>query len=465
MPPETEQAAPPADIQTPPPDSGATEQSKQTHQLLQLLVDNGSVEPLPKPGEKEDNDDDGAVKAPRREAKPEPKAGEPEKKPNAARPPEQKPPESDIPLRVRGKKLERPPLPIPQRQPAEPAAPAEAPKPDPRWEASLHKTERDMLAEAMDVENLFPDKHKGLAARTEAFVRAHQKYVEEAGDDFDDQSPEYLAWMEKNQPKLESSEIREVETARISNRVKADWEPKVQSLEHQLFVRDEEPKVAQEGTNIYVALEQAAVPKEVLDAIKKDGFAKASEVFALEIETTQAVLTGATEDFKEFMRLGRTNKATGKTMVDEVVDPSDPKFEQHERLRSMVRTVCDDFMQRAPVTEQMRNGRWFVTREEYSQLPAAERPKYWTFSNEDIIQRAQPMIKHALEQAIKTKREYFEKRGFKRQPVAQAPAPERKPPTPTPRIPAGGPVASPPNADPGAQPSLGKQLAAKLSQQ
>lgn len=353
----------------------------------------------------------------------------------------------DTPIGLRRQKLARPALPfVEEPKPKAPVVPAADAKPDPQWEASLESNEKGMISSAREAEKLFPDKYKGLGSRTENFLKAHAKFISDKGDDFDDQSPEYRQFLDKNQPRLSNAEVREIESAIIKADVAKEWQGKHADLQHKLYVRDEEPKVEAEARKIFVDLSNTALPDEVVAAIKKDGYDKAAETYGLEIETAQNVLTAATDDLKEFIRISRKDPETGRPLATIAANPSDPKYQQHARLSVMIKSVCDNFKATAAADQQFQNGKWFVTRDEWNRIRPDQRGQFWTFTNQQLTDRAKAGLKGVVANAIKGRHAEFERYKFKRVPNSATDKPD-KPPVATPREPAGGPVAAPGPSD------------------
>lgn len=388
------------------------------------------------PPKRDKPEDDEPVK-PVAEATPTKPKGE-----TAAKPSDKVPPAPDIRLR-KPKAPTRPELPI--ATPVAPVAPVreEPYKDDPQWEATLEENEREMIADAKFAEQRFPEKYKGLAARTAKFLRDHAALT--AKEDFDDQSTAYRQWLEKNQPKLGRQEIREIEAARVTDTVKKEYDGKLSDVQHKLFVREHEPKIEAEAKQTFNELSNVALPDEVMAAIKKDGFEKANEQFGLEIETTQAVLTAATDDITEFKRITTRDPETGRPLQAPIEDPSHPKYAQHQRLSQMVGDIGEAFKNNAPPEKQLRDGKWFVTRDEWNQLQPAQRGRFWTFTNAELITEAKRSMKQIVANAIETKRGYMQKLGFTRvTKTAEPPKPivKAEPPVPTntPRIASATPV-------------------------
>lgn len=402
-----------------------------------------------------------------------PEGGKPEDKPAAVKTGE------EPALRVRRDKINRPALPV-EDKPVVTAPVVEAYKADPEWEKSLEENEREMLDDAKDAERHFPEKHKGLAARTAKFIREHADLTKK--EEFDDQSAKYKEWLDKNQPRLTRTQVRELEEARVAGRVRQEWEGKYQDLQHKLFVREHEPKFEAEGRTLFSELRESALPEDLAKAVKEMG-EKAQEVYGMELETAQRVLAVATDDLVEFRRLTTKDPETGRTVVDEITEmptgnPADQafqdrmgKFQQHERLRKLVDHLCGDYAQRAYGQNAdgklaLRDGRYFVTREEWGRIPAAKRGQYWTFSNAELIAEAKKVVRPAVEGAISKKREEMKKYRWEAPKPTVAPVhkKEEPPPTPTGAVRTPGPSAVPGVSDtPGGVDARIKGLAARLA--
>lgn len=383
-------------------------------------------------------------KEPEKKAEPAPDAAKGKAKPDGTPEPPKPdagatPPEPE--LRVRGKKLERPALPL--VEPTKPAGPTkpEPFKPDPQWESSLESNEKEMLTDARYMEERFPDKYKGMAERTVAFLKANAEKM--ADPNFDDQSQEYRQWLDSNQPRLTREEIREIEATRIADKVRGDYEGKLADVRHKLFVRDTEPKIQQEGAALFSDLAWKALPDEVAAEVKKDGIEKASAKFGLEIQTAQAVLNTVVDDICEFKRITTSDPETNRPLQPVVTDPRDPKFAQHQRLSDTVGLIEESFKKNAPATAQVRNGRWFVTSDEWHSIRADQRNKFWRLSPNELLEALKLSAKPRVAREIEEKRKYITGLGFTRAaPKAEPPpAPNAPPPSPiaTPRV-TGGPV-------------------------
>ncbi len=134
----------------------------------------------------------------------------------------------------------------------------------------------------------------------------------------------------------------------------------------------------------------------------------------------------------------------------------------------MVDNICNNFKNAAAAEQQQRNGKWFVTREEWHQIRPDQRHRFWTFDNKEIANIAQGSVKGILAAKIQEKRQHLGRYGWKPvEPKASAPAPAAPQPAPV-------PTSTPRTPTPSAQPAGDitqdavdarvKSLAARLAQ-
>lgn len=379
-------------------------------------------------------------------------------------------PNPEKPVKVSKRPAKRPELPVAKSDaPPAPTPPPIAPPapPDANWEDSLLDDERLALEDARLAEQT-NEKHKGLADKMGKFFREQKKYLE-AHPDADEEDPDYkriLAQM----PKLSASDKREVAEARIEGRVAKKYDSKLIDLEHELYVRDEEPKVEQESMQIRRHLAFNALPAEMLTVLKEKGLPVLQKEYADELEVAGGLINTLVGDAKELLRITRLNPKTQRTLGQVATNESHPKWEQHNRISNLVNAACDDFHRNAPQQEQIRDGKWFVTREEWGRLAPNARSQFWTFTNSDehvreMINRAMGWMPDAIASSIKNRQEALKARGYVRQRNETPPAPPPPaPPTPSgsPSLPRSSPAPDP-SANTGGQLTQGQILARRLN--
>ena len=369
------------------------------------------------------------------------------------------------PIKVSKKVAKRPELPIPKEE--TPAAPVATPTPtDSKWEESLLDDEKAALEDARFAETVNP-KHKGLAEKMGKFFRDQKKYLEEHPD-ADENDPGYKKILAQ-QPALSSLDKREIADARIVSRVNKEHEGKFADLEHELFVRDEEPKVENDAMAIRRQLAFNALPKEMLDVLKEKGLPVLQKEYADELEVAGGLINTLVDDAKELLRITRVNPKTKRPLGTVAADQSHPKWDQHNRIATMVNEVCNDFHKNAPESEKVRDGKWFVTREEWAKLPAASRSQFWTFTNSDahvreMIDRAMGWMPGAIKQQIEARHNSLKARGYVRHREAPPAAPAVPPvASSSPSSPRPSPSPAP-NSTPAGTLTPGQALARRLAE-
>lgn len=440
-------SAPAADTPPAKPAIGsAKEEGSRAHRLFQRLADNA-------PEAREDSAPVVAPEKPKEELVKPAATAEPEK-----------------PIKVTKKVAKRPDLPVNQPPPVASVPAPQAPVTQPahaassNWEDDLLDEERAALEDARFAEQAFPE-HKGLAARYEKFLKEHKEFLDK-NPDVEDSDPRYQKLL-TSRPELSIKDRRRITEARVSEGVKKQYQPEIEDLRHELYVRDEEPRIQEEGRRLVEEISESALPKEMHDFYKTNGVAKLRENYPDEWDVVSRIVTAASEDAKELLRITRVNPKTGRPVAKVAADRSDPKWEQHERLAKLVDQVCEEFKNTGGDALR-RDGKWFVTREEWANLPANARSQYWTFTNSpdhigEIIGHAKKWIPGAVESTIKQRRAELERRGYQRR-SAVAPAAPSTPPTPVASAssPRSAPIPSA-SASPGTTESRGSMLARRLN--
>lgn len=383
---------------------------------------------------------------------PTPAAKAPEKTPEPVKPEPEK-----TPIGVRKKPVKRPEIPVLSPKPTVTTAqtPITAAKPDIEIpEDQLVPEEKEFLKDLADLESLDPAKYKGLSARGKRYVAERIKFLE-AHPDIEEGDAEYQAWTKKNKPSVSSKEFTALEVHRQTSRVKQEYDGRLNDLQHENYVREETPKIKKEADDLYVKMARQAVPDEILADLDKaqretnpaEGWKKTREQYAFELDIAERIMTEATADLEEFMRITRVNQTTGKSVKS--VDMNNPL---HVRLLEMIGEVCDQFKKGADQKQQIRDGKWFVTRDEWNSMAPEARSQFWTFKNNEIVDQSMRSIKMAIKGAIDQKRQEMTRYGFQR-PVRAAgqaaPATQTPPTPPTPGSPPPAPRPGPiPNNTP-----------------
>ena len=380
---------------------------------------------------------------------------------------------ADKPIVARREKLKRPELPIQQVEPRKPAEAAPAKEPA-APDADLEPEEKQMISDAVEAERLLGSRHSGLADKTRKFVRANIDFITKHTDtegNFDDQSPEYLAFLSANKPALTPADVREINEVRITQKAHEQITPELEKIKHQRFVDREEPAIERLANDTYTRVATAVTPKEILDAMAEEAkanggdrikaFEAISGYYKPELNVINEIMTQVKEDVREMERISRIDPETGKPIVAVAQSESDPKYRWHCRLAALVRLEGEDFRKNAPQAEQIRDGKWFVTKDEFNKLRPDARDQFWTFTNKEATDRGLRRVPAYVQLRIKQKLDELAALGFTRNPRQKKQA---SPPVPRTGAPAAPhPAPAPAIGNGGEAPSDGAKLAGILS--
>lgn len=424
-PPASPTAPAPTPAQTPPPEAAKKPDDAAAkgrgNRIFQLLAEESASEP----GKNVENKEPPKEPDKKADATPDPKAAA-------------TPPADDKPIKAKKTPpiSKRPEPPKPAAEPAPTVTPPTSPKAESDWEAELVDEEKQMLSDAEEVEKYLPAK-KGLKGQVAKFIKEHQAYLDKHPeiDEDPDAKATYDKWLDKNRPKLTEADQRTVSEARIADRVGKPLKEEHAKLEHEIFKRDEEPKIKARSESAVSRLNSEAIPEEVFEHAKKYGADSAKQNFADELDAVRSVVSVASSDYSELIRLGTYNPKTGKPLAEPIDSP------QHQRLDQVIRKVNDDFKEAASQKDLLRDGKWFCTRDEWNAGFHKFPNQYWTFTNEEVADRMLSFVKPAVQQVIQSKRADMEARGYERRKFVPPAAPA-SPATPV--SPPPGPGSTPP---------------------
>lgn len=413
----------------------------------------------------------GLTDAPKPKEEPKPKADAP--------PPEPKPgKQTVVKKKVETVPPKETPPPVPKRgQPAAPAptppqaaAPAPTPAPvaqsDEDFEKSLLDEERAGLDDAREAEKRMGKKYEGQATKQLAFLRENATKAAAVEKGEIDEA-DYRKWYAANAPKISPLDLRSIERARAVEDARKELEPRIAEESHARWVESETPRVRQKADVLYNKLATSALPDEVTSALAertrgitdRAEYLKAVEEVkaqhSLEFEVAETVIAQATADLEEFHRLLTINPATNKPIKARNRDLSTEEGQWHAKIASMAHELCDDFKVTGGDALK-RDGRWFATWREYAEIPDEQKPQWWTFTNDELADRAVGKVKGVISAEVKRRNDYLAARGYTRvrssAPAAPAPGPAPAGAPPAPR-------ATPPAASNQPPPTTGSRLA------
>jgi hypothetical protein len=259
--------------------------------------------------------------------------------------------------------------------------------------------------------------------KQKAFIDKNQDY----GDDFA-QSSEWKQFQEKNRPKVN---VREIERKKIVNEAteeaKKAYQPKIAEQERELFKIRQEPVVQQKIQEAKKVFNQV-VPEEV-----KNNFDEYAKNNPMESGIIGGTVKNAFTMVEEFL-----NVMNGLKQVDN----NDPV---QKAVNDFIKAEQDRFINSG---KTRRNGKTFVRMERFRNVPAAQKEKYYTFTEEDVVNLLSLRAKEQIDKKIKQSHDNLRKAGYVRQgeqpvqePVQPIPSAPPSVPTPAPRagtsVPAG----------------------------
>lgn len=369
------------------------------------------------------------------------------------------------------KAISKRPDPTPATPAAQPVTATTPQTPAPDAGEDLIDEEKQYLADAEEAERFLPTR-KGLKEQVRKFFKEHQTYLEKHPDlESDDQETrsdaeqKYESWIKSHRPVLTDAEQRTVSEGRIAARVSKPLEEKTQQLEHEIFVRDEEPKIDQRVKSDTTGIMATAMPKDVLDFAEKYGVEAAKARFQDEITVVNSVVNNALAAYKEFLRLEAKDPKTGRFLTSPVLDKNkDPaRYELHQKMGHITDYIDNDFKENSTQKDLVRDGKWFCTRAEWNSGFNRQPDRFWTFTNAEIAKRSLNFVKPAIDMAIEQNQSSLKARGLQRVPFTPPAAPAIPPtPTNTPPGPGSSPVPPPLNVAPPAA-SAGGRLSKLLS--
>lgn len=343
------------------------------------------------------------------------------------------------------------PAPTPAAATPPPAPQVKEKTDDEKFEEGLLEEERDQLELARFAEQKDPVKYKGYAAKVTKFLKDHQAYLEKnpkAVEPGTDEEAAYTAWMQKNGVSLPPRELKLLEREQIAEKARTDLsretDQKLAEIHDENFRRDAEPNIQREADAVFQQLAGESLPKEFLALAKEKGIEEAKKAYPTEYRVAQGVLVEAASDIEELRRLTTSNPKTGRPLKS--YDKGNP---QHVRILDFITEQCANFKNGAPgetaeqralrLRHQVKDGKSFLTRDEYYKLPADQRGAHWTFDIDQVIAMSKIAAKNRITEGVKSEFARREAEGWQRKPAAAAPA-EPTPPAGAPPAPRPSPI-------------------------
>jgi hypothetical protein len=267
--------------------------------------------------------------------------------------------------------------------------------------------------------------YKGKSKQFREFFKKNKEFVEKrmAEDDFYDPSSDeqYSQFVQKNKPQFSRSDedkvYREMILEEADRRINKKTSERIAQLEQQLKRQEVLPKVNQAKANFRKIAQQTVVPKEFQKEFSEGG--------------QEAVAKFAEDNPLEYQILERNTQELLKysdSLTEIFLDPSTQLDiagnAMHKHLNDWLNGEQDNFIKSGQT--QQDDGRVFMRRERYFQLPENKRSEYYTWSDNDLLKLLALRFGDKVNAEIKHHREQMEKAGYTRVKPQEATQPQQQ---------------------------------------
>ena len=290
--------------------------------------------------------------------------------------------------------------------------------------------ERSVYEKILYADKRMGGEYEGKSKEFKAFIKKNKEFVEKRmkEDDFYDPSADeqYTEFVQKNKPQFTRADEDKVHKEMIleeaDRRINKKTNERIQQLEAQLKKYEVMPKINQAKANFRKIAQQTVVPNEYQKEFAEGGeeaIKKFSESNPLEYQILE-------RNTQELLQLS-------DVLTELFLDPSAQLDiggnKVHKYLHDWLNTEQDNFIKSGQT--QQEDGRVFMRRERYYQLPEDKRSEYYTWSDNDLLKLMALRYGDKVNNEIATHREQMEKAGYRRveqaAPQEQPKAPEKPP--------------------------------------
>jgi len=319
---------------------------------------------------------------------------------------------------------------------------------------SLNDDEKFSLHFYSEAEQVDP-KYKGLRTKQLEYLKKNREKIEELRKEDPHtpigENPDYLAFVEQEQPKLSPWQVEEVRMGIATRRVRQEQQGDLQEIKAAQRRQEVMPEVERELGQFDLSL-TGQLPEPMLKtfntAAKEGGATAAVQKLSEEFpEETESVLRVYQEIQDEARAVIKTHRGV------EAYDPSNPV---HERAGSKI-IEWEQQVKRGKGMEKYRtnpNGQRFATFQEYASMSPEERPKHFTLSTQQVLTMlaadGKKRMNDAAQAAGEMRNAMFKRWGvdpstLKRRPMGKV-TPDDK--APKKKVPKGGSAPAPGDSKP-----------------
>ncbi len=321
--------------------------------------------------------------------------------------------------------------------------------------AFQHHVEEDLLVSDEDkefMEDLIPDEkvvfekilyadkklggeYTGSAKKFKTYIKKNKEYLGKKmkEDDFYDpsQDEEYKTFIATNKPEFsradEDKVHREMILEEADKRTAKKTSQQISELEKKIQKYEVQPKVEAAKASFRQVAQNTVIPEEYRKALSEGG-AEAIQKLAEDNPFEYQIL----ENFSQ--QLLTYSDALTDIFLDPSVSLDIENNQIHKDLNQWLEKEQENFIQSGQ-TEQ--DGKLFMRRERYYQIPENKRSEYYTWSDNDLMKILALRYQDLVANAIQEQRSQLEKAGYAKQGVSETPrqqAPTQRAPTPKPPV-------------------------------
>ena len=248
--------------------------------------------------------------------------------------------------------------------------------------------------------------HKDLNAKYLKFFKAHNELLEKNKEDYEfSDSVEYKNFIKSQKPQVNLKNIeRNMWTAEAKNKAMQEMAPQLDQVRREQLKIKGEP-VARAGMQKTKTDLISAIPGNFAESLKKDGVENFAKQNPLEAQIINKHLTSA-----------QNMAGTFHQIVNDIEDYNESN-PAHAALSRFIQDAQDKFIKTG---RTQRNGKTFIRRERMPTVPAQDRGKYYTFSDEDVLSLIVRQAKHQIHENIDGMNKAIQKGGWKKEGVAPA---------------------------------------------
>lgn len=294
--------------------------------------------------------------------------------------------------------------------------------------SSLDEDEADRVRTAMFAEQKYPERYAGRAKQIFDFITRHKNFMraqeaENPNVSFDGSNEEYGKFLKSNPLPLSASELKRFDRERMLEEAASLAEKRIsvktKRLEDEVTQLKAAP-IVERTINDYKSLVKELMPKDDDPIVQQAATGMASR---------------AVEVGQEFLMLSSSLKQY------------DSKNDIHKWLADFIQEQ-GELYQKTGHASLKRGTKNFVPRSKFNSLPADERAKHFTFTDEDVLQLIAVSAKAAAEFHSTNERDRLKKAGYTRVTAAPVAPPVIAPVVTTdvsarasPTVVGGGPVS------------------------